>query len=182
MENLIGFFFFFLSGVLFGLFGAGGSLITIPILIVFFDLPFKIATTYSLIIVFLVSLFGVLKKKTYSYNFNAIFYLGIFSLIGVLLSRKFLFQIISERILLSTFVIFLFFSGIALAIRIKKQNFEKKSKVKLNLFLTILQGLVVGVFTGLLGVGGGFLIVPTLMFFQKLNIKQAASASFFLFS
>ena len=58
MENLIGFFFFFLSGVLFGLFGAGGSLITIPILIVFFDLPFKIATTYSLIIVFLVSLFG----------------------------------------------------------------------------------------------------------------------------
>lgn len=180
MENLIGFFFFFLSGVLFGLFGAGGSLITIPILIFFFDLPFKIATTYSLIIVFLVSLFGVLKKKTYSYNFNAIFYLGIFSLIGVLLSRKFLFQIISERILLSTFVIFLFFSGVALAIRIKKQNFEKKSKVKLNLFLTILQGLVVGVFTGLLGVGGGFLIVPTLIFFQKLNIKQAASASIFL--
>ena len=77
-------------------------------------------------------------------------------------------------------MIFLFFSGVALAIRIKKQNFEKKSKVKLNLFLTILQGLVVGVFTGLLGVGGGFLIVPTLIFFQKLNIKQAASASIFL--
>ena len=63
MEKLNRLFSFFLSGVLFGLFGAGGSLITIPILIVFFDLPFKISTTYSLIIVFLVSLFGVLRKK-----------------------------------------------------------------------------------------------------------------------
>ena len=44
----------------------------------------------------------------------------------------------------------------------------------------LIQGLVLGIFTGLLGVGGGFLIVPTLIFFQKLNIKQAASASIFL--
>ncbi len=181
MENLIGFFFFFLSGVLFGLFGAGGSLITIPILIFFFDLPFKISTTYSLIIVFLVSLFGVLRKnKAYSYNFNSIFYLGIFSLIGVLFSRNFLFKIISEKLLLSTFVIFLFLTGIILAVKSNKQNLEKKSTVNLNLFFTLIQGLVVGIFTGLLGVGGGFLIVPTLIFFQKLNIKQAASASIFL--
>lgn len=181
MENLIGFFFFFLSGVLFGLFGAGGSLITIPILIVFFGLPFKISTTYSLIIVFLVSLFGVLrKKKAYSYNFNSIFYLGIFSLIGVLFSRNYLFKIISEKLLLSTFVIFLFLTGLILAIKSNKQNFKKKSTIKLNLFFTLIQGLFLGIFTGLLGVGGGFLIVPTLMFFQKLNIKQAASASIFL--
>tara|TARA_Y100000589_G_scaffold63665_1_gene55087 strand:- start:2851 stop:3624 length:774 start_codon:yes stop_codon:yes gene_type:complete len=183
MENLIGFFFFFLSGVLFGLFGAGGSLITIPILIVFFDLPFKISTTYSLIIVFLVSLFGVLrKKKAYSYNFNSIFYLGIFSLIGVLFSRNFLFKIIPEKLLLSTFVIFLFLTGLILAIKSSKQNLKKKSTVKLNLnlFFTLIQGLFLGIFTGLLGVGGGFLIVPTLIFFQKLNIKQAASASIFL--
>ena len=135
MENLIGFFSFFVWSVIWfiwrwRIFNNYSNFNS------FFDLPFKISTTYSLIIVFLVSLFGVLKKKAYSYNFNSIFYLGIFSLIGVLFSRNFLFKIISEKLLLSTFVIFLFLTGIILAIKSNNKILKKNQMlIKLNLFL-----------------------------------------------
>ena len=183
MENLIGFFFFFLSGLLFGLFGAGGSLITIPILTFFFDLPFKISTTYSLIVVFLVSFFGVLRSKKKDFNnIKPIIFFGISSLIGVLFSRYIFFQIIPEQILFIIFIIFLFFSGIILIIKNNQRDYERNyvQNIRYNLIFIFLQGLFIGIFTGLLGVGGGFLIVPILILFQNFNIKQAATASIFL--
>ena len=55
-------------------------------------------------------------------------------------------------------MIFLFLTGLILAIKSFNQNFKKKSNVKLNLnlFFTLIQGFCLGIFTGLLGVGGGF--------------------------
>ena len=64
MEIIIG-YIFILSGLLFGLFGAGGSLVTIPILMFFFSISFKISTSYSLIIIFFTSLFGILLTKNF---------------------------------------------------------------------------------------------------------------------
>ena len=182
MGNFLGYILFFFSGTLFGLFGAGGSLITIPILMFFFDLSFKISTTYSLIIVFLVSFLGVItSSSSVIYKFKSVLVFGIMSLFGVFFSRKFLFQIASEDILIKIFISFLFISGLFMLYKKRFQfNSLNKKKIFLNQFVLMFQGFLIGNLTGLLGVGGGFLIVPTLIIFQKFNIKQAAKASVFL--
>ncbi len=182
MGSFIGYILFFLSGILFGLFGAGGSLITIPILMFFFDLSFKISTTYSLIIVFLVSFLGVISSSSsVIYKFKSVLVFGIVSLFGVFFSRNFLFQIASEGLLIKVFISFLFISGLFMLYKKRFQfNASNKKKIFLNHVVLIVQGFLIGNLTGLLGVGGGFLIVPTLIIFQKFNIKQAAKASIFL--
>ena len=180
MEHIIGYILFFLSGLLFGLFGAGGSLITIPILMFFFSLSFKISTTYSLIIVFLVSFFGMISSSNFViYKFKSILFFGIASLLGVFFSRNFLFHIVSEEMLIKIFVGFLFISGLFMLYK-KREEFTQLTKEKIQYFPLFSQGFLVGNLTGLLGVGGGFLIVPILIIFQKFDIKKAAKASIFL--
>ena len=183
MEYFFGFILFVFSGMLFGLFGAGGSLISIPILMIFFSLSFKLSTTYSLMIVFLISFFGVLlSSKSVIYNFKSIIFFGTASLIGVFFSRSFLFQIISEEVLIFIFIIFLFISGVFMLLKKhKKINDSNIQKLTfLNSLPLLFQAFLVGNLTGLLGVGGGFLIVPVLIIFQGFNIKQAAESSMFL--
>lgn len=183
MENFLGYILFIISGCLFGLFGAGGSLITIPILMYFFDLSFKVSTSYSLIIVFLVSFLGIItSSKSKIYKFKSVLFFGFTSLFGVFFSRYYLFQFASEDLLIIVFVTFLFISGLFM---LNKERFHfdrfSKNDVGFYIYLPLMfQAFLVGNLTGLLGVGGGFLIVPVLIIFQKFNVKQAAKASMFL--
>jgi len=104
------------------------------------------------------------------------------SLFGVFFSRKFLFQISSDDLLIKVFCSFLFISGVFMLYK-KNFQFDKLNNQKttyLNFIVLMIQGFLIGILTGLLGVGGGFLIVPVLIIFQKFNIKQAAKASMFL--
>ena len=178
MEIIIGHIFFILSGILFGLFGAGGSLVTIPILMFFFSISFKISTSYSLIIIFFTSFFGILLTKNFKiFKIKSVLIFAIASILGVYFSRNFLFELISEKILLLVFVFFLFFSGLSMLFNLPNSPAKKS---KLMNFPLMIQAFLVGNLTGLLGVGGGFLIVPVLILFQKFNVKQAAHASLIL--
>ena len=149
MGSFIGYILFFLSGILFGLFGAGGSLITIPILMFFFDLSFKISTTYSLIIVFLVSFLGVISSSSsVIYKFKSVLVFGIVSLFGVFFSRNFLFQIASEGLLIKVFISFLFISGLFMLYKKRFQfNASNKKKIFLNHVVLIVQGFLISEIT-----------------------------------
>ena len=178
MGIIIGYIFFILSGLLFGLFGAGGSLVTIPILMFFFSISFKISTSYSLIIIFFTSLFGILLTKNFKiFKIRSVLIFAIASILGVYFSRNFLFELISEKILILVFVFFLFFSGLSMLFNLPNSSAKRS---KLMNFPLMIQAFLVGNLTGLLGVGGGFLIVPVLILFQKFNVKQAAHASLIL--
>ena len=178
MEIIIGYIFFILSGLLFGLFGAGGSLVTIPILMFFFSISFKISTSYSLIIIFFTSFFGILLTKNFKiFKIRSVLIFAIASILGVYFSRNFLFELISEKILILVFVFFLFFSGLSMLFNLPNSPAKRS---KLMNFPLMIQAFLVGNLTGLLGVGGGFLIVPVLILFQKFNVKQAAHASLIL--
>ena len=178
MEIIVGYIFFILSGLLFGLFGAGGSLVTIPILMFFFSISFKISTSYSLIIIFFTSLFGILLTKNFKiFKIKSVLIFAIASILGVYFSRNFLFELISEKILILVFVFFLFFSGLSMLFNLPN---SPANRSKLMNFPLMIQAFLVGNLTGLLGVGGGFLIVPVLILFQKFNVKQAAHASLIL--
>ena len=170
--NLI-FFLFFIVGFLFALFGGGGSVLTIPILMFFFETTFNEATIYSLIIIFFISLLTSIENiANRLIPFNSLVLFGSSSIFGVIIGRNFLFTLFPEKLSIILFISIMFLS----AFLILKKN--SKLSFSLSRQSVIFQGLIVGLLTSLLGIGGGFIIVPTLIIFQGMNIKQAVRCAF----
>jgi len=185
--DLLGYILFIFAGLFFGLFGSGGSIIIIPVLIYIFKIPIYEATTYSLLLVFLVSFFGTWKHiKTRNFNINNIIYFALPSLLFTCFSRAFLFPSIPTDIpyfniskhtaLMILFSIIVFFCGISL---LKNRTIYIHINLKV---LLVLMGVFVGLLSGLLGVGGGFIIVPSLIIFANMNIKESAASALFVIS
>ena len=169
------FLLFFIVGFLFALFGGGGSVLTIPILIFFFETTFNEATIYSLIIIFFISLLSSIENISNKLiPFNSLILFGTSSIFGVFLGRSFLFTYFPEKVSIILFINIMFISAFLILKKDKKVHFSLSKK---NI---IFQGLIVGLLTSLLGIGGGFIIVPTLIIFQGMNIKQAVRCALFL--
>lgn len=178
-------------GLIMGMTGSGGSILSIPILAYLFHYDEKTATAYSLFIVGVTALFGAgqaLYRKLV--NFKSVWIFGIPAVIGVLLIRRIVMPVLPEVLFhflgfefTRRMFIFGLFGGlmliaaytmlnksrIALA-EIDKKNFEFHP-------LMVTEGFFLGIFMGLLGAGGGFLIVPALMLIAKLPIKEAVGTS-----
>tara|TARA_B100000427_G_scaffold317954_1_gene314585 strand:+ start:100 stop:873 length:774 start_codon:yes stop_codon:yes gene_type:complete len=187
MLDLLGYFLFVFAGLFFGLFGSGGSIIIIPVLVYIFQIPIYEATTYSLLIVFLVSVSGTLKHfRDQNFHIKKIIYFAVPALLFTCLSRVFLFPAIPNNIVLlnmskHTLLMLLFaivILGCSLSL-LRKPNIIHNYNLKTIL---IFVGILVGVLSGLLGIGGGFIIVPTLILFADMNIKESASSALFLIS
>ena len=169
------FILFFIVGFLFALFGGGGSILTIPILMFFFKTSFNEATIYSLIVIFFISLLSTMENVSNKLiPFKSLLLFGFSSIIGVFFGRKFLFTYFPENISLLLFIGIMFLSAFLIIQKNKKFVFQ------LSIKSIVFQGLLVGLLTSLLGIGGGFIIVPTLILFQGMNIKQAVRSALFL--
>jgi hypothetical protein len=194
MLLILGYLLSLLMGITLGLVGGGGSILTVPILVYVFGISPILSTAYSLFIVGITSLFaifGYLKSNLVNFKVGIIF--SIPSFIGVYSARKFIIPSIPNTIFtLGTFelkkniAILLLFSVMMLLASIsmiKKNNktIEKKeiSEIKKILFL-IIEGLVVGIITGLVGAGGGFLVIPVLVLLSGLEMKEAVATSLFI--
>jgi uncharacterized membrane protein YfcA len=178
-----------------GLIGGGGSILGVPVLVYIMSFSADSATTYSLFIVGLTSLIGAisyLRKGEISAEAFARFALA--SMITVFCVRKFVMPAIpadihligldvSKQVLIMViFGILILLSSISM---IKKRKPNTKSQVKWDEFakspmgtpFVILLGIAVGFITGFVGAGGGFIIVPVLIFFLRLKFKKAISTS-----
>lgn len=190
--EILGYFLASLIGISLGLVGSGGSILTVPVLVYFFHIDPVLATTYSLCIVGLSSIAGVISKyKQRLLDAKIILIFGIPSMLGVLLSRKFILPTIPSTFKLfglmditkSGFVM-LFFATLmlasALSMILSKKTVEG-IEVKPNYGLTlILVGFIEGIVTGIVGAGGGFLIIPALVLLGKLPMKKAIASSLFI--
>ena len=190
--EILGYFLASLIGISLGLVGSGGSILTVPVLVYFFHIDPVLATTYSLCIVGLSSIAGVISKyKQRLLDAKIILIFGIPSMLGVLLSRKFILPTIPSTFKLfglmdttkSGFVM-LFFATLmlasALSMILSKKTVEGIG-VKPNYGLTlILVGFIEGIVTGIVGAGGGFLIIPALVLLGKLPMKKAIASSLFI--
>jgi len=185
MLDLLGYLLFVFVGLLFGLFGSGGSIIIIPVLIYIFKLPIYEATTYSLLLVFLISFFGTIKHaKQKNLKINSILVFIMPTIFFTALSRVFLFPAIpdylvffdstKESMLMILFSIVILLASLAL---LRPPPIQMNYNFKTTLLFI---GILVGLITGLLGVGGGFIIVPALVLFAGMNMKQAASGALFI--
>lgn len=189
--TLIGFSAAILIGVSLGLIGGGGSILTVPVLVYILNVDPVLATAYSLFVVGSTSLVGAgtyMKKGLINYKTAVVF--AIPSFIAVFLTRKFLVPAlpdplftIGEAIVTKNIGIMVFFALIMLAasfsmIRNKKcVDCDENEPVKFNFPMIALEGSVVGVITGIVGAGGGFLIIPALVLLARLPMKMAVGTS-----
>ncbi len=179
-----------LIGVSLGLIGGGGSILTIPVLVYLFHIQPTLATGYSLFIVGCSSLAGAYKNyRRGNINFKAAFYFGITSILTVVLIRKFLVPVIPEELFTvnrymvnKSFVTMVLFACVMI---IASLNMIRKPAViteqgkdsPIRLTKALVRGIEVGILTGLLGAGGGFIIVPVLIFSFHLSMKEAIGTS-----
>lgn len=190
ITELLGYFGALLIGVILGLIGGGGSILTVPVLVYLLSVNPVTATAYSLFVVgtsALVGSFRNFQKKRVDIRTAIVFSIPAF--IAVYATRKFLVPAIPETVLeLDDFIItkdiaiMLFFAFIMVLASVSMIMEQKKklpdgTKIKFNYPLIILEGAVVGVLTGIVGAGGGFLIIPALVIMTKMPMKRAVATS-----
>lgn len=177
-------------GIVLGLIGGGGSILTVPVLVYLLSINPVTATAYSLFVVGTSSLVGALnniKRKLVDFRTATVFSIPAF--IAVYATRKYLVPAIPEHIftlwgfeVTKDVGIMLFFAVIMIVasvsmIRENSNKDHRETKVKYNYPLIIIEGIVVGVLTGIVGAGGGFLIIPALVLLAKLPMKKAVATS-----
>jgi uncharacterized membrane protein YfcA len=179
-----------LIGISLGLIGGGGSILTVPVLVYIFDVDPVVATGYSLFIVGTTSAVGSVNFfKSKLVNIRTAVVFGIPSIVAVYLTRAFIVPFIPVTIMnignfvltKSVFLMVLFALLMIAAsysmIKKSKNNIEQSTIQKFNYPMIFIEGSVVGVLTGLVGAGGGFLIIPALVVLSKLPMKEAVGTS-----
>jgi len=189
--EIIGYLASVLAGLSLGMIGGGGSIMTVPILVYLFSVSPVSATEYSLFIVGITSLIGVVPLyREKSIDFNLAVRFGIPSILAVIFARKVILPAIPEEIILFDSVIILrrllimlFFAMVMITASVlmifRKEKTETGSEnTRKNQFVLILaEAISVGTISGISGAGGGFLIIPLLTILNKTPMKKAIGTS-----
>lgn len=191
METLevIGYIGALVVGLVLGLIGGGGSILTVPLLVYVLGYNPIVATAYSLFVVGSSSLVGTIQKIR---NGLADIKIGLAfsfpSFLAVYLSRRYLvpglpdvffsfgnYTLTKDMAIMTFFAIVMLLASISM-IRTKREEKELLS-IKQPYYITFIQGLFIGAVTGFIGAGGGFLYVPALVLWAKLPMKKAVGTS-----
>ena len=184
---LLGYLAAIFIGLSLGLIGSGGSILTVPILIYFFNIDPVLATTYSLFVVGITSSAGAMShylKGNVDHKIALLF--GIPSLAAIFIMRKWVMPAIPQHLLsINSFeltkpvLLMLVFAILMLSASVSMIRGKERtvSDDHLNVQRLIIQSIIVGVITGFVGVGGGFLIIPSLVLFAGLPMKKAVGTS-----
>lgn len=196
--ELFGYFAASIIGVSLGLIGGGGSILTVPVLVYLFGVDPVLATSYSLFIVGSTALVGAFPKWQNNFvNVKTAFIFGIPSIAAVYMTRKWLVPLIPQEVfsiggltVTKPILLLLLFALLMIAASISmirdKSGSGSEAEVSnsadaitpaVQYLFILLEGAVVGVLTGLVGAGGGFLIIPALVLFAKLPMKEAVGTS-----
>lgn len=177
-----------LAGVVLAVLGGGGSIMAVPILVYLFDKSAAAATTYSLFLVGLAASLATVKyaqNQQISYKIAGFFALP--SLLGMFIVRRFVLpaipakpqlyalEVTKDQLILFVFAIIMILASASMIF--KKTASQQDASSTPHLTLIAVYGLFIGSLTGFIGAGGGFLIVPALVFFAKLDMKKAVGSS-----
>ncbi|GLB51513.1 UPF0721 transmembrane protein [Neptunitalea chrysea] len=187
---MIGYIGAIIVGLTLGLMGGGGSIITVPLLVYVVALSPITATAYSLFVVGTTSLVGSVRNiQQKQVDFKAAVAFAVPAFISVFLTRKYLmpalpdvlfslgsFQVTRHVFIMVFFAIVMMLASLSM---IKNFNFSKNNDADrtFNPPIIILQAIVLGVVTGIVGAGGGFLIVPALVLLVHIPMKRAVATS-----
>lgn len=183
-------------GLVLGLIGAGGAILTVPIMIYLMGINPVTATVYSLFIVGCTTFIGSLSYiKKGLVNFKTSLAFAVPSLISIFITRKYILPSIPEVIFEAESYTFtkdhgvLFFFAVIMLLSSFSMIFGNVKEKNLDIpmsrgdyIILIYYGVFVGFITGLVGAGGGFLIVPALVLIAKIPVKAAIGTSLLIIS
>lgn len=187
--DIIGYLLALIIGVSLGLIGGGGSILAVPVLAYAFGLDEKLATAYSLFVVGAAALVGAMRQYKYgNVDVRTALVFGFPALLGVWVVRHFIIPILPDVLfaiegfeftrrmgMFGVFSLLMFWA--ASAMLSKKERASGSGELSYNYPVICMDGFVVGVLTGFVGAGGGFLIIPALVMFANLEIKRAIGTS-----
>lgn len=175
-------------GISLGLIGGGGSILTVPVLVYLFRIEPVLATSYSLFIVGSTSLVGAFPKYKQGYvNLKTVLLFGSSSITTVFITRKFIipllpdvffnvgsFEVTQSLLVMVVFAILMLAASVSM---IKGSKIAAEKDTNQKPWMLVLYGVLIGLVTGFLGAGGGFLLIPALVFLMKLPMKEAIGTS-----
>ncbi|MEU8162118.1 sulfite exporter TauE/SafE family protein [Micromonospora parva] len=165
-----------LIGVSLGLLGGGGSILAVPLLVYVADLPAKEAIATSLLVVGATSLVGVIPHvRAHRVRWRTGLIFGLAGMTGAYAGGR-LAGLIPAGILLTGFAVMMLATAVAM-IRGRREAAGTVVPHELPVPRVILDGVVVGLVTGLVGAGGGFLVVPALALLGGLPMPVAVGTS-----
>lgn len=190
---ILGAFLFILIGMVLNLLGSGGALLTIPVLVYVFDINPYWATSYSMFIMGISNWTATIdnvKRNLIYYRIGL--YFAIPGLIVTFFIRRFILPIVPDMIfeneflsiskgsaIMLTFAFLIFYTAIR---ALKRKVSIEYSTIQFSPLINILRGAGIGIVTGFVGAGGGFLIVPALLFTVRMPMKAAVATSLFVIS
>ncbi|MDO4224427.1 MAG: sulfite exporter TauE/SafE family protein [Bergeyella zoohelcum] len=190
--EILGYICALFIGLVLGVIGGGGSILSVPVFVYLFGEDTSTATALSLFVVGITSSIGsigLIQRKLVDFRMAILF--GIPSVLGIIFSRRLILPNLPEYIInrwgiqltKDMFILILF----AILMLISSYKMIKKiHRIKIidneepNYTLLISQGLLVGIVTGFIGAGGGFLIVPALVMLLRMSMKKAVATSLFI--
>jgi len=188
--EILGYFGALCIGLILGLTGGGGSILTVPILVYIMLIHPITAAAYSLFIVGTTSAFGAFQNSQKKLvDFKNGFLFAIPSFIAVYITRRYFINLIPDIIIENPFIItksellmvlFAIIMILAAVSMLKKKKTEIVESKESSIIILIIQTFIIGIIIGLVGAGGGFLIIPSLVLFAKLPMKKAVGTSLFI--
>ena len=186
--QILGYIGALIVGLVLGLIGGGGSILTVPLLVYLLGYNPVIATAYSLFVVGTSSMVGTYQKhKKGLVDFKTGLAFSFPSFVAVYLSRRYLVPGIPETLfsfgdfeiskgmgIMIFFAIIMLLASISMIRKGKDQEVDSKSQ---PYYKTFVQGLIIGTITGVIGAGGGFLYVPALVLWANIPMKKAVGTS-----
>lgn len=174
-------------GLVLGLIGGGGSILAVPVLVYLLGIDMTLASAYSLFIVGVTASFGAVRNyQAGLVDVKTGIVFALPSLVAVFLTRLWLVPAIPESfqllglgltrdlLLLVLFALLMMVASISM-IRGRKDHGDEGGKAKW--WLVPIEGIAVGILTGLVGAGGGFLIIPALVMLVRMPMKIAIGTS-----
>lgn len=186
--ELVGYLALICIGIVLAVIGGGGSMLSVPILVYLFSLDIVTASSYSLFIVGTTSLLGVwLKQKEQRIDLRSGLIFCASSMVAIFSTRKWIMHWVPETIMFDDHLlitkralilgIFSLLAVTASLIVLMKKNWSPRGSGEQRLEFLLPVGLVTGFLAGVVGVGGGFLILPALLIFARLPFKIAVGTT-----
>ena len=191
LVELFGYLSALVIGISLGLIGSGGSILAVPVLAYLFSVNEKVATAYSLFIVGASSLVGGFKQHLKGYvDLKTAIIFGIPALVGVTLVRHYVipalpdilfnindFEFTRRMGMFGLFAALMIPAAFSMLKKPKEKEQKSDDTAKYNYPLILIEGLLVGGITGMVGAGGGFLIIPALVILANIDMKVAVGTS-----
>jgi uncharacterized protein len=192
--DILGYILAVIVGISLGLIGSGGSILTVPILVYIMGVNPVLATAYSLFIVGSTALVGgvqsAMQKRV---DFKTVLIFGIPSIAAVYATRMWLMPVIPKELftigslvitksigLMLLFAVVMILASVSMIRPGKNKETDENALRVYNYPMILLEGAVVGLLTGLVGAGGGFLIIPALVLLARMPMKLAVGTSLFI--